>query len=816
MEETRSSRGIVFELSEGVQRDRPASRLSSRPPTPRGDSEDDSLDQEPLLPRYADESSRTTPTPPTQSLIRSRALRVAVLAFLALCVGVWTFRAALVDGPRSSRVDVWSSLEAANATKPDPLASTRAFLANSSTRNLGLVPFTATFASPVLVVRPLQHTLASSSFRSSTCRDGWIARGQLCDELRNQSAALEQPRMDVIFTWTNGSQAELMYSWKDQASRAVGLTGWKRRLRRALGANVVKHFREHGELRYSVRSVVDALGQNRLANVHLVVGDTPIYPPGREDTIDADASDRPRYAQAPHWLNFSSIEVSQAASEEQSSGPSFHLRPHSELFKVAASETDAVEWQDKVLPSFNSLAIESQLPNLELESPTAAYFNDDFFVMQPLAVADFESPLTGPVFRMQRDLLVGGVAPGSRDVDPESEWKSLGMAAYLLDRRFGTRRRPYLIHVAKAVSTPMLAEVQAVFADDLRKTAEARFRGKGPVEAQTMHLLVHYTVEKHREALLWSFLVARSNPSLSSTYSPADRRRLLSELGFEVSADPAVTTIAVETPRRKTLASLAASFGMSGVPPPKQTRLDFSSQDGYLYFGLEATSMVPQYEKGWPSFDQPFASGEQEETPGPSGPVCELDLEFCFGGDFLDPTSSTSFSVEETFKRIAFAEPSCGDCLIAHLVGRSGKTGLDAFLPAMVRSDDSVRRSDAVDAIGLGGTTWDDLDFLRDAKQSGSLREFATSLIQRYSYALGSSSTAFYSLKYPGQGLTNLLNTISSTENGHEPPAFLALNDDVMASSASLIRDVDRRMGEWFESVWPNPSPWELSPSHDS
>ena len=112
--------------------------------------------------------------------------------------------------------------------------------------------------------------------------------------------------------------------------------------------------------------------------------------------------------------------------------------------------------------------------------------------LQPLSVADFESPLTGPVFRMQRDLLVSGVDPANDRTDPDSEWKSLGTAGHLLsalsfsafarylnikppfsraDRRFGARRRPYLVHVAKAVSMPMLKELQTVFIDELTQVS---------------------------------------------------------------------------------------------------------------------------------------------------------------------------------------------------------------------------------------------------------------------------------------------------------------------------------------------------------
>lgn len=155
------------------------------------------------------------------------------------------------------------------------------------------------------------------------------------------------------------------------------------------------------------------------------------------------------------------------------------VHPHSQLFRtpeksqnVELAEAEAREWQAGVLPSFNrfvslslvdrqtsrltvlidSLAIESQLANLET-SPTALYLNDDFFIMrvrqhctypyalistdffhviQDLSMSDIDSPLSGPVFRMQRDLLVGAVDPKDTHDDPDGEWRGLGYSAWLL------------------------------------------------------------------------------------------------------------------------------------------------------------------------------------------------------------------------------------------------------------------------------------------------------------------------------------------------------------------------------------------------
>jgi hypothetical protein len=139
---------------------------------------------------------------------------------------------------------------------------------------------------------------------------------------------------------------------------------------------------------------------------------------------------------------------------------------------VEVAEAEARNWQDSVLPSFNrSVLIPSysahrssssssqsrhrvatrqsrehgsfrSLPQrrllchagstvlpLELTLPSSAHTSSP---MQPLTISDIDSPLSGPVFRMQRDLLVGAVAPDETHDDPEGEWRGLGYAAWLL------------------------------------------------------------------------------------------------------------------------------------------------------------------------------------------------------------------------------------------------------------------------------------------------------------------------------------------------------------------------------------------------
>ena len=57
---------------------------------------------------------------------------------------------------------------------------------------------------------------------------------------------------------------------------------------------------------------------------------------------------------------------------------------------------------------------------------------DDCFLMCNLSASDVASPFLGPVFRMQRDLTVTGMAPEHVEGDPDGEWPGLRLSNFLL------------------------------------------------------------------------------------------------------------------------------------------------------------------------------------------------------------------------------------------------------------------------------------------------------------------------------------------------------------------------------------------------
>lgn len=230
-----------------------------------------------------------------------------------------------------------------------------------------------------------------------------------------------------------------------------------------------------------------------------------------------------------------------------------------------------------------------------------------------------------------------------------------------------------------------------------------------------------------RSRSLWSFLVARSDPDRSCTYSQAERRALLSSLGHDLDSTSSSLVLNISAPKRRTLADLPRRHDQVGLPNPLETTLDFSSHDGYAFLGLERTTSVPRT-SAWPSVAAKTSTSSSPAAP-PTAPVCALDLVDCFGDDFLSLASTGVSSVSATFRRIAFDKPQCGDCVIALLVGKSGDAGLEAFLPPASEDDAASSEGATSDekeealrpqAVGLERTDWRTIDFSRGLEEGGA------------------------------------------------------------------------------------------------
>ncbi|GAA5876084.1 hypothetical protein JCM16303_007016 [Sporobolomyces ruberrimus] len=618
------------------------------------------------------------------------------------------------------------------------------------------------------------------------CVERLIAKGEICRDWPKEANAV-----DAVWTWANGSdpllqvwRAEVTASLSGKVSQGIAMIRATKRAR---------HFRDHDELRYSIRSALDSFAPGSLSHLHLLAADLPTNTLLR-DTIDpqtpADTTLDPsvpvlvnsdRIGQVPRWLS----------SNPSSSRPPLSISHHSAFF---VNESN--------LPTFNSLSIESQFPFLsEVKAEFFLYMNDDTFLLGrgSLVETDVGSPLLGQVFRLQSDLSVGSSSPDELALRPEGEWASLERANWLLDQRFGKRERNYLAHIPKAMSMPILREIGLIWGEELEETASSRFRGR-KVEYQLPFLATHFTIESHRQALLLAFVTGRIDHNGDGSLSLGERQAMLNELGFERDQDGTFGgSSTVFAPYRSTRDDSATQLAQAGLLEPRSTSLSCSSMDGYCpYRGDD----IERSESG------PVRPVRYDREPRKEH-YCKIEASKCFGEEFLD---LEEVSTLDLFMKISFVETGCGDCIIVHLVSTSGSRGLSSFLPdkndaSHVTSSSHESRLPFNLRSKLGATPPKTFDAIALPAPSSSRRLDAAREILRYSYVLSDSRSMFHGMVSPGDTQRLLKEITTGSVPTSRNLTFLTLNDDFPNDHVSEM--AQPILEDFFARTWPDPSPYE-------
>jgi hypothetical protein len=90
------------------------------------------------------------------------------------------------------------------------------------------------------------------------------------------------------------------------------------------------------------------------------------------------------------------------------------------------------------------------------------------------------------------------------------------------------------MHNARAFSLPLLHEASLAFGQYFSATPLSHFRGSidtpPDLEVNMMFLGSHFVIERHREALLWSWIVAKWG-STNGMLDTADKAKMWEELG---------------------------------------------------------------------------------------------------------------------------------------------------------------------------------------------------------------------------------------------------------------------------------------------
>ncbi|KAJ7433616.1 hypothetical protein B0H11DRAFT_2259232 [Mycena galericulata] len=591
-------------------------------------------------------------------------------------------------------------------------------------------PFLPQPAAQYLANATIRPTKAYTNI-TDTCMDRWVSTGQW--ENPCTGSMVRDAIVDLVYVWINGSDP-LHQEARTTLSKVMNYTTTEGR------------FREHDELRYSLRAAYDATASWPDSQWHVVTADVP-HPNAR----NSPSAPHRRLGLVPQWLD---IECALQGPDDQ---PAIHLHHDSQIFRLTSSPgttltpADASEWLDKVVPSFNSHAIESQLPQLdpEIVADNIIAMNDDQFLMMPLPPSAFHSTLYGPVFRMQPKLLVGGDASG--DADGDGEWRSLGWSSHLLSQHFGLRKRPYIQHNVRALSLPLMHEMSLAFGSFFAATPLSQFRGShnapNELEVNTIYMATHFVIERHREALLWSWIVGKWGRNLG-VLDGDQKKRMWRELGGREG-----DTLKLPRAKRSTMEDLELNMWMAGVQSPSPSDPDMG-KTGYRWVSMDGYSASFTGLAGSTTIKRSECIGE------------ELELAW------------------DMFRRVARNDTQCGDDIIAAIMHVS-KSGLSVFLPPP-----SPRPPSQADPIILPLVMP-----VNPPPLPQNPRAFAVRLLMRYAYAIGDSPLRFIQLKSATQakGLLNATRWQGIT--------MLGINDDLKEGELAAA---DEMLRDWFERRWPD------------
>jgi len=613
--------------------------------------------------------------------------------------------------------------------------------------------------SPLPLQFPHKASLTPVRDLPAACLESHFALGQPCHEIAEP--------LDVLWTWVNGSDILLDEAKRDAQARYAPDDPY----RPTRSTTQARLYRDHDELRYSMRSVLLNFG-SYTSHFRLVTADFP-YPQDVANGSNITSPELWRLGQVPQWLDMGKRTESGVWRD---GAVDLAVTHHAQIFSPYNGT------------NFNSLAIESQFGHLQNMSEYFIYMNDDLFMMNPMSPVSFYTPAFGVVLHLQSNLLV---KPERLVGNHEGEWRSLGESNYLLSKRFGSRHRPYVAHEAKTASRKLLQEMEAIWPDSFASSATHLFRetqaGDGDVNAMFMHS--HYVVERAREALLWSWIVGRVGGE-NDVWGEKEAMQAWAELGGVWGEND----LLVKSGYRETLVKSRVEkvLADSGLKPQTLTSYVFSSLDGYPYSGL-GVSGAPDWLKFSPDMDEGLL------------PRCRISYAECF---VVEDWEGDATLASEIFKNIAFRHQRCGDCVIMALVQASGPLGLSAFLPPRDRTLASrIDLQDAPDAVVPHlplVDDWQDGDFslqeVASSSQEVNVRDWTLQLLQRYRYVIGDTPSMFERISTPRQTAI-IINRIEKTPK----LGLLCINDDV----ARLDNEVAQVLKYWFQRRWGRRSAWE-------
>jgi hypothetical protein len=254
------------------------------------------------------------------------------------------------------------------------------------------------------------------------------------------------------------------------------------------------------------------------------------------------------------------------------------------------------------------------------------------FLGKPHAASDLYSPLFGPTMGFKTNGYNTRLPPTDLDARRFGEKPFLIYTSWLLNRRFGERKRKGHVHFGHSMSRRVTGEAIRSFPRPALQSTCQRFRGETGFQLYSWYVAFHYTIERQREALLWSYIMQRADANDDGMLDWAERQTIMAEIAE------------------------GAAREAEGIV---RERLFFQIGDRLEAAGLEAPRV--NVDALWTSLDGPAAIRDVD--------CSDFDLDDCLAPGFTTPDSDARhrnpvFASASVLDRAARQQPKCGDCLL--------------------------------------------------------------------------------------------------------------------------------------------------------
>lgn len=545
--------------------------------------------------------------------------------------------------------------------------------------------------------------------------DKWFSLGQFDAD---KHGPLSEPKIDFVYNWVNGSDE----AFKDVRRNFELESPLNDKEGNWISQHSINRYRDWDELRYSLRSL-DVYAKGFINKIQLLVNSV--------GGASYEKSGKHMHPQRPTWLK-----------DDENTNDHVQVLNHESFFR---------EQEKQCLPTFNSLSIESQIFMTPSTTDHLFALSDDMFLGMPHAASDFYSPLFGPTMGFKSDHYNVKQLGGKGQIPSFGEKPFVYYTSYLLNHRFGERNRHVQAHFGHSVSRRVMEEAMASFPQPSAQGACERFRGESRFQIYPWYASFHYTIERFREALLWSFIMSRSDENSDGYLDWTERQHLLEavEPGWRQLATTDPSKPAAQSPiRERMYYKLPEILQKAGLQPPKVN-----------------VNVL------WTSLDGPETIRNVK--------CHDFSVDKCFGDSFAsalsDSTSSNpDFTASNIFSRLSYQHPQCGDCLLKFLLA-SQPRGLEPLLPPKASKPHD--------------------------------REVIVKALLKYQHTvIDTDAMKFVMIKDAEQAEIELL---ERTIRKGKVYGQWCLNDDVMTESAEQVGRVREVMAQVFEGLWPGRGRWE-------